>query len=339
MLGSQEMVLPDLVDPVRGWRSWNVETSYGKAVLTSPDQGTIWPARHKAEALCTHRRGGCHCGFNTFFDEDQLLSSRYAARPVWGEVSLWGEVRKFSYGWRAQYAYPSKLHVAPWVKGADRIARELSETYGVECTVKGPARRPMGVVDASVDATSVAAAVACAIVMLLSMFGAISYGPDLIAALRPLGGEGAPYPGWFANMLLHTSMVAIPAAALWTAVCALQHRRGQGGLFALGMMTIVFFAAITATITSDISEPSPSWRIHDRLDPGEALSDAHPEMVQPGNKAFIQAKNERDPEWRYRFRELSNGECMKEKSLWMDRKLCRKDDVIVVTAIGDPLDV
>jgi hypothetical protein len=143
MLGSfhSSMVIPDAVSPAIGWRSWKVREVYGEPRLISPTQSTLWAPGQAMHALCMHsqaeRESDEHlCGINAWHSEERLAAcDEYAGEEVWGEVALWGEVSQFEGGMRAQYAYPTRLHVIPHVKDAQEIAARLASVYGVECDV------------------------------------------------------------------------------------------------------------------------------------------------------------------------------------------------------------
>jgi hypothetical protein len=142
MLGSHlEVRIPDAIEPAEGWRTWRLATSYGKQVLMSPSQGTLWLPGQAFGAYCGHdqeaRDKGCHCGVNAWSDREGLAADlAYKSMPVWGRVRQWGETHEFEQGLRSQFAAPAELHVRPSVKDAEQVAAQLSELYGVPCTVE-----------------------------------------------------------------------------------------------------------------------------------------------------------------------------------------------------------
>lgn len=131
-----------LIDPIVGWRSWDVKYERGEQKrlnLVSPTQGAIWPVDELVAKPCGSRSheldpSSCLCGINAYVDEQHLLTGEYALKPVWGQVQMWGHVRKFEKGWRAERARPVKL----WTTLGREEARMLSEQYS--CPVEHVSR-------------------------------------------------------------------------------------------------------------------------------------------------------------------------------------------------------
>ena len=131
---------PDYVEPVRGWRTWLIVQSHDGARLASVSFPALWPRRRRLSAECgrgfhtgssspvrgEHRAPsiGCSCGIYATWNADRAAQIADCAtarfrdclgRPVIGaavgEVSLWGTVVECTQGWRAEYAYPARIHV------------------------------------------------------------------------------------------------------------------------------------------------------------------------------------------------------------------------------------
>ena len=124
--------IPDSIDPVVGWRVWDVVELDGSLRLCSLAFWSIWLPGCEATATC--RRGWvenpgalaphaapaerCTCGlYGTRTVAHTLAYSRGVGRRadtvhrVVGRVSLWGRVVEAEAGWRASCAYPAALYV------------------------------------------------------------------------------------------------------------------------------------------------------------------------------------------------------------------------------------
>lgn len=136
---------PDSIEPVVGHRAWG----YNNGHLTSSNAGLVWPAGKASEAECVRGHGiggthaapqeGCSCGL---YAADQPAGKVWASSAsnqsvyVWGTVSGWGKVLKYTRGWKAQYAYPKSLMVWAADSGAaGRAALKLKQNYGCEVQV------------------------------------------------------------------------------------------------------------------------------------------------------------------------------------------------------------
>lgn len=183
-----------LIEPIEGWRAWNVidaaeaeqprvmfASSIPPAIasqaprprkleLRSPDLGNTWPqgalswdetcrcsglkqlqrltilqlipwtlfamplytARKLQRLLITRKDRPCNCGINAYQAREQLADSRYIeSAQALGRVELWGRVRKYEKGWRAQHARVAELWASDH-KHAERVstlAFELSIPY------------------------------------------------------------------------------------------------------------------------------------------------------------------------------------------------------------------
>jgi len=117
-----------LVEPTEGWRTWNLSVDRAGGPLlhpAGPSAGTWWP-RRPLEARCQASpvlslfrpphdapNARCTCGIYAA----RSLGSMDRPRPAWppppvvGTVSLWGRVVEHELGWRAAFAYPSRLRL------------------------------------------------------------------------------------------------------------------------------------------------------------------------------------------------------------------------------------
>jgi hypothetical protein len=147
-------LVPDLSMPIVGWRLWAAGHQRQGWTLRSPFHHTTWEAREPLEARCGAGRRpwrrrpphhapqlGCDCGIYALTWPSFV---RYAGfgmlhdkqLPVLGEVALWGEVVEAERGWRAQFAYPTRLFV-PLVSNAVDHLPELTTDlvrYAVDVT-------------------------------------------------------------------------------------------------------------------------------------------------------------------------------------------------------------
>ena len=166
--------IPDRIEPVQGWRVWDVVLLDGTPRLCSLAFWSIWIPGRAAQATC--RRAplegvvaglppheapaeACRCGiYATAGLAETLAYSRDVRRRrdtihrVVGRVSLWGTVIECEGGWRSSLGYPAALFV-PGVRrrrrrvglaGADSPVEDIAvglAAYGV----------PVELLDASVD--------------------------------------------------------------------------------------------------------------------------------------------------------------------------------------------
>lgn len=137
-------VVPDYIEPLRGYRVWHVRHGTELESLC----GTPWPPFEQLEAHacmavggsdcdgppCVHRWPcGMRCGIYAFSTRDAVLGAirqeLFLIRRwpiVVGEVWLWGRVARHEYGYRAQFAYPAKF-----IGGFGCDPLDLAITYGV----------------------------------------------------------------------------------------------------------------------------------------------------------------------------------------------------------------
>jgi len=146
---------PDFAEPIQGWRLWIAIPTEGGLRLRSVVYRTLWPAGEALVARCLRRhlfplprrrpahdvpKLECRCGIYAAGLEELrpfLGSGPWSTvARVLGQVSLWGSVIECERGWRASYAYPSRLFVpmpeerCRLAMSAEEIALELAD-YGV----------------------------------------------------------------------------------------------------------------------------------------------------------------------------------------------------------------
>jgi hypothetical protein len=156
--GTASTRAPDYGEPLRAWRMWEVEDLDRSPRLRSLYRICFWPVGVPFEARCEAHRfrlrrrarhdaptETCTCGvyavpfqlIRKFALRDGLPPGRSLAI---GTVSLWGEVIECERGWRAQFAYPSRIfmpHVSPhaeeYAAGLEdyRVPVELLDTSSV----------------------------------------------------------------------------------------------------------------------------------------------------------------------------------------------------------------
>ena len=160
------LVVPDAVEPVLGWRVWDVVELDGAFRLCSLAFWSIWLPGRELRAVC--RRAWvdgptvlapheapvprCTCGvYGTRTAGQTLAYSRSVrrrhdtvARAV-GRVSLWGRIVEAEAGWRAACGYPASIIVPA------RASRGARRGPGPEAIAVGLAAYgvPVELVDAS----------------------------------------------------------------------------------------------------------------------------------------------------------------------------------------------
>jgi hypothetical protein len=153
---------PDFVEPLEAWRVWKVVRRHSVFSLGSVVQRTVWPAGEALVAECLAgsrlsrllrrrkvRHGapdvGCQCGI---YAAGLETVGQYAADTpfsggsrVLGQVALWGTVVECERGYRASYAYPTRIYVPAdageqWRIGWAEVALGLCR-YGVPVEAVG----------------------------------------------------------------------------------------------------------------------------------------------------------------------------------------------------------
>jgi hypothetical protein len=72
----------------------------------------------------------CRCGINAFARRGRLLGTEYGSCPMIAQVALWGQVRKFERGYRAEHSQILRVWSAREAS-RDRVV-ELCEREGIE---------------------------------------------------------------------------------------------------------------------------------------------------------------------------------------------------------------
>jgi hypothetical protein len=138
--------------PLVGWRAWAIVDSPAGLELRSLVYAHTWPAREPLQQEC--EAGGClaarwpaqphSCGIHAFKQRADAVGypATWEARRtgfsvtsdeyVIGQVSLWGRVIEHERGFRAQFAYPYALFLAP---AQQRFRNPLATRYGVEVEI------------------------------------------------------------------------------------------------------------------------------------------------------------------------------------------------------------
>lgn len=106
-------------------------------LLRSTIRTTVWKPCERLTASCLFGTAGslrckhapnedCSCGIYAWQsrdDLDRLVSITYDMVPVWGSVSLWGEIHPHERGLRAEYAYPYELFISEEYAAYAKILR------------------------------------------------------------------------------------------------------------------------------------------------------------------------------------------------------------------------
>lgn len=130
-------------DPIRAWRCWRYGTRTGH--LESTIRSTLWLPCERLTAQCLCGTAGsirckhapnedCSCGIYAWLDRadlHRLVRIEDETVPVWGEVSLWGDIVQHERGVRAQYAYPYALYMSA---GYNQLAAKIRNDYCVDVT-------------------------------------------------------------------------------------------------------------------------------------------------------------------------------------------------------------
>ena len=108
------MRVPDLIEPLVGWRGWRVRDGR----LWGVHYPAAWPSGEPIAAYCGSLKDhdapgeGCNCGVHAAKDEEGLrLNYLFGLPDVYGKVNLWGRVAVHSRGYRAEFGYPRELFV------------------------------------------------------------------------------------------------------------------------------------------------------------------------------------------------------------------------------------
>jgi len=122
------MSIPDYTSPIVGYRVWTWGNTGLKSLCGKQwHPGQALEARCKASAVIgtiagrtetandTHDapEANCTCGIYAAKTFDHFSSSGYERYGIHGEVYLWRKVVEHQLGYRAQFAYPKSLVIAP----------------------------------------------------------------------------------------------------------------------------------------------------------------------------------------------------------------------------------
>jgi hypothetical protein len=149
---------PRTVEPIVGWRVWNLSDGPDGPVLRPAVSGTeAWPYLHPIEARCSVPRMltrgltrheapdlQCRCGIYAGCSLAVVARSRPAwpPAPVIGRVALWGRIIEHEGGWRGRFAYPDRLRlvciVCAWMEpgtGEPIVVHRFGERLYTLCPV------------------------------------------------------------------------------------------------------------------------------------------------------------------------------------------------------------
>lgn len=153
-----ELELAFETEPITGWRAWRVVDFHRhggiveKRLQSLTGRDTLEPLI-RAEGRCiprdpyygtaSHHEApwpSCHCGIWATRTRELLplhdfRSEDPRALVCVGEVALWGRVLEFEKGWRARYAYPTRLIL---LGGEEETRAALARSYGVAVEREGP---------------------------------------------------------------------------------------------------------------------------------------------------------------------------------------------------------
>jgi hypothetical protein len=329
MLGShQDMAAPDYIEPMIGWRTWNLTQAYDQPRLVSPSHSMLWIPGQAAHALCTHDRAqrlaGCRCGINSFASEQHLINSgEYRSAPVWGSVRLWGEVHEFEIGMRAQYGAPNVLFVDPRVKGADQVAAELGRAYGVPCEVRARPDIPV-VVRASPDDTQYRRRTLhlCTLVVLYGVAYSLSFNPLICAWARGWQPGESTLPSELLRMLGMSPFLVLVASALTALIATTCSRR-----FILRTCYILIIAAVMGMLMII------SVQRADSRPQSNQVSEVHAAKLafRTGKAVHVKRTGANSIAWALEYRTYRPGECNKDMDAYKHTRVCMDADGKAVT--------
>jgi hypothetical protein len=205
-------------EPLIGWRVWQLaELLRGPTLMPAAVRVSPWPARAPFRATCRATwlpagiehpapDPGCRCGIYASDSlESFLAAERSPAAPVIGQVALWGRVIEHRTGWRAEYAYPSRVRLvcgaclrAHGGIGAPVVAwRCGGRRLGVSCADHAPAPTAEGIVTGDPDRLQGRLLSAYAVDLLPTepLAGLFAFAPTPTAPRTPWRPGDEPAPG------------------------------------------------------------------------------------------------------------------------------------------------
>lgn len=139
-MGADVIEVPDLIQPVVGFRAWRLDQDF----LLSPSTGEWWPPGTELQARCL--RGAhlevapahdCDCGIYAYY-EAWTTATWYASRlgdSIPGAVLAWGRIEASYGGMRAQFARLLCLGLPPWAdRGRKRRIYAEATRLGLQVT-------------------------------------------------------------------------------------------------------------------------------------------------------------------------------------------------------------
>jgi hypothetical protein len=125
--------------PILGWRLWRTTPD---GTLMSVYKNVLWPAGIPLRAVPKNPDEGVYALKDpTKLDGLVYTLTADQSGMVVGQVALWGTVIEHEHGYRAQYAYPALINLAPPMPGFPRpaslrrLAAAIRDRYGCEVTV------------------------------------------------------------------------------------------------------------------------------------------------------------------------------------------------------------
>jgi hypothetical protein len=110
--------VPLSIEPVLGWRVWNLVRQGGQLRLGAIAHRTTWTPQEATKAGCARTSHAapqryCTCGYYATSSVDALASAGVFNRGIGviGAVAMWGTVIEHARGARAEFAYPARLRL------------------------------------------------------------------------------------------------------------------------------------------------------------------------------------------------------------------------------------
>jgi len=116
-------------EPILGWRAWRVHRTEAGVRLAPTTPRSDWPTHEAIHATCSgahtrlymvfnpelqaqHRspEPWCTCGIHAMKEPRRLAHGANRAGAI-GRIAMWGRVVEHSKGWRAEFAYPSRVRL------------------------------------------------------------------------------------------------------------------------------------------------------------------------------------------------------------------------------------